>query len=222
MISSKRKGHDKVKKISILIIIVIIVALFIKFCVPSGVYMTTDVKDYNKSKEHPIYSSLFLPELDPSLDVVSFYHYNYYYEVEDIYLEIKFQEIDKMEEYIKTLKDQCKQAIDPEVKQPPYGWLIEETNPYDSKYIDFICLYLKGYTSNNETRSGYSIEINEKNTVITGAFSSITYSYEDLTVIQTDMHGFFRSTVHKYIPQYFIRFNIPLTTNYERMWRWTE
>ena len=104
---------------------------------------------------------------------------------------------------------------------PIGGRVAEEINPYNFKYIDIVYLY-----SPTSTRGfsfhGYEMLYTDYGDVdFLANFCAISYSYEELTVIQTDAvfsvlfdKG---SESEEKKPKYFERFNIPLEPEHSRM-----
>ena len=60
------------------------------------------------------------------------------------------------------------------------------------------------------------MDTERENTKYGGNFAIISYSYEELTIIQTYSNSSYLEGIDEYIPKYFLRFDIPLTEKLER------
>lgn len=199
------------KKIWFAILSLILVLATLISCGNSGELYTEDINNYGSDKYHRR-SSFFLPELPTNADVVFFSSYNYYNEIFDQYLELKFNTKEEMHEYISSILDYDLASFSKENREEPaIGWVVEETNPYNSSYTDLISTSMTSGTYGDvDVRwVGYKIRTtgNER---IEANLSIVSYSDEELTVIQSYLYGI------NYTFKYFTRFNIPLDENHER------
>ena len=215
-----REGDRMVKKILrffVLIVFcaVIVFALYKILTAENHFWHTENVEDYNTT-EYPIYEPIFLEELPKTAHAVTFCHSDYWYEVKDIFLELKFDTEDDMRKYLTDLKIKCLKDLE-DIKPPSnVEWLFEQQNPYDESFTDVFCaLYVTATSS--ESITGYRITLDDQDKMYDCNFGIISYSYEKLTVIQSYIRGNIRESLYDYIPKYFLRFNVPLDENYERV-----
>ena len=200
------------KKPLITILSIFLVLATLVSCGNKGELYTEDISDYN-SDQHHRRSSFFLPELPTNADVVFFSSYNYYNEIFDQYLELKFNTKEEMHEYISSILDYDLASFSKENREEPaIGWVVEETNPYNSSYTDLISTSMTSGTFGDVDIRwvGYKISITGKEH-IEANLSIVSYSDEELTVIQSYLYGY------DYTFSYFTRFNIPLDKNHERI-----
>lgn len=211
----------------ILILVIILLALciytfFARFTLSDiGIRFTNNIDDYGADRYH-LAAGIYLEEIPANAEVIRFSNYDCWNEVTDIYLELKFRSTDEMEHYLSDLRANCLNLL-PNAAPPQNGsWFIKEQNPYTESYYDeFFVLYHT--LENGKNYVGYSVEKNKNNTFDYSChFALISYSFEELTVIQTYVSGRFQDTVHNYTPQYFIRFNVPTNDTYTRMHYWNE
>lgn len=213
----------KNKKRNLIIIFSIVSAIALIFVVwgvivaKNDIRYTEDINDYNSGKYKFFDSDIFLEEIPSDLEVVDFSYYSYVNENKrDIYLEVKFDTVDKLEAYLSTIKQM---AIDnnpiSSVSFENGTCFFEEQNPYNKSYIDIFYSFPFA-NKNNVDYVGYSVDTERENTEYGGCFSIISYSYEELTIVQTYSSGCYLENVDEYIPKYFRRFDIPLTQNHER------
>ena len=176
------------------------------------VYFTENVADYN-SKQYPLASEVFMPEIPTSANVISFAYYKYWGEAKDIYLELEFSTKEEMETYLSNLKKHGLQS-----SQTSNGWFVTEPNPYDPSFTDLFCTVFT-ITEGEQTYTGYSVDPTKESNTITYKcnFAVISYSYEKLIVIQSRVSGFYRHNIHNYTPQYFLRFDVPLDKKHARI-----
>ena len=198
------------KKIWFAILSLLLILSTLVSCSNSGERYTEDINDYN-SEQHHLHSSFFLPELPSNAEIVYFSSYFYYYEIFDQYLELKFNTEEEMHEYISSILDYDSSFFTKDNKQEPaVGWVVEETNPYNSSYTDLISTTLtSGYAGDSVRWVGYKIRTTGS-VRINANLSIVSYSDEELTVIQSYLYG------TNYTFKYFTRFNIPLDENHER------
>lgn len=194
--------------IILLAVIVVIILIMILNKSPYPLY-TEKAEDYN-SELYPIDESLFLENIPIEAEVISYSYYNYWEEDQDIYLELKFQDRSDMEKYIEQLIS-CviKQIEQKGWEKDANGWFIERTNPYQESYTDLFCTLYRSYR-NDYSYTGYEIAHYENSGIIYSCnYGLISYSYEELTVIQTSCCGSIYKSGQEYTPKYFARFNVP-------------
>ena len=195
--------------IPIVCILVLIVCLTFS---ESGETYTNDINDYCSDK-YPVYSPLFLDELPSNARVVAFHYYADYGDEQDIYLELKFSDLDDMEFYISKIKTNIVENSKDTYFESNGDFFLEEKNPYNMNYTDLFCSS-EYVLTNDKCFSGYEIEYLQKERFIHSFYALISYSLEELTVIQTCSGGSFFT--ERYIPKYFERFDIPLNNEMER------
>ncbi|MBR4864349.1 MAG: hypothetical protein IKU07_07225, partial [Oscillospiraceae bacterium] len=170
--------------------------------------------DYN-ANGYKVSLCVFPAEIPSNAQVVAFSYYNYWQEVHDVYLELKFDSLSEMESYLSAVKTACTQRCE-DYKSPLDGeWFIEEQNIYNEKYTESFCV-LYNISKGEERYTGYIIESNSIGTVLNCNFGVISYSVNELTVIHTNVTGRFQQNIHNHIPKYFERFNIPLDDKHKR------
>ena len=209
------------KKKNIIVFILIVFACLLTFVVYKiatvDYYLlyTEDIKNYN-SEKYSIPSTIFPDEIPSNVQVVSFSYYNYWHEAEDIYLELKFNSTEEMEDYLSVLKSQCITVCKKYNSFKDENLFASEKNIYNESFVDLFCLIY--YSSDqNKSFTGYVIENNEDIIRYKCDFGLISYSYDDLTVIHSLVQGWYLNKKHNYIPKYFVRFDIPLDTNHKRL-----
>ncbi len=193
--------------IILLAVIVVIILIMILNKSPYPLY-TEKAEDYN-SELYPINAPIFLENIPIEAEIISYSYYNYWEEDRDTYLELKFQDRSDMEKYIEQL-------ISCVIKREQKGsgkdaneCFVERTNPYQESYTDLFCTSYKSYVS-DYCYTGYEIEHYENSGIIYSCnYGLISYSYEDLIVIQTSCQGSIVKSVQEYTPKYFVRFNVP-------------
>lgn len=213
--------NKKKKRITVFILIVLACLLaFAVYKIATVEYYllyTEDINDYY-SEKYSIPSTIFPSQIPSNAQVVSFSYYNYWHKAEDVYLELKFNSTEEMEDYLSVLKSQCITVCknNPLLKED--NLFASEKNPYNEAFTDLFCL-IYFTSSQNKDYTGYRIEKNEEEEIILYEcnFGFISYSYDELTVIHSRVRGWYVNTVHNYIPKYFVRFDIPLDTNHERL-----
>ena len=195
--------------ISIFILLVIICKVALT---KEEIYYTDDIINYH-TESYPL-PPLFLEEIPSNAQVVSFSYYNYWHEQFDYYLELTFDTSEEMESYILQLKNYYSEKLSHIDYWPQQGKIIVDTNPYDSDYTDmFYTIY--GTSSSETNRTGYGIKQIGKKLKYECCFGVISYSLEDLTVIQS-YTSFWTVTTFEHIPKYFTRFNIPNDREFEK------
>ena len=136
-------------------------------------------------------------------------------------MELKFRTEAELKEYINSLKTHSESYLMNAAKPSDGEWFVEVQNPYDPNYVELVLLAHSSW-QNDKHFVGYSIEkkdsINSehKYTQYVCNYSIISYSLEDLTVIQSSTQGYFEYFEEAYVPKYFRRFNIPTDEELER------
>lgn len=102
--------------------------------VETHVFYTENAEDYNTDK-YPITEPIFLSEIPENASVVRFSYYDYWYEVLDIYLELKFNTADEMKQYLSELELKCQRDLSKFDNTMSKGaWFSTEDNPYMQGY----------------------------------------------------------------------------------------
>lgn len=189
-------------------------------CDDYGVIYTESIEDYN-TEEYPVKSTVFLETIPDSATVISFSYYDYWHESHEIYIELKFSAESELKEYINSIKDHAESYLINATKPSNGEWFAEVESPYDSNYVELISLSHSTW-QNDKRFVGYSIEKRDSvehsgyYTQYVCNYQIISYSLEDLTVIQSSTQGYFEYFEEAYVPKYFRRFNIPTDKELER------
>ena len=186
-------------------------------CDDYGVLYTESIEDYNTEK-YSVRKSFYLDSIPENATVVSFSYYEYWNESSDVYLELRFSTVQELERYICSIKDHVKSSLSTKPTQPlDNEWFLEVDNPYNEKYADLFC---RSYNSSSAEGdfTGYSIKIKPNYTLYRCNYGIVSYSLEELTVIQSSAVGSFEYFEEAYVPKYFRRFNIPTDQEFERIY----
>lgn len=204
------------KRLTSVLLVLVFVFAFFTSCHKRDVFYTENIHDY-RSEQYPIASTFFLPELPNNATVVCFSNYSYWHELFDVYLELKFNTKEEMDEYVLSVvnNDLNAQSKD-KLAEPVNGWIIQEQNPYNNSYIDLISTELTSGTI-DERWVGYRIDRSNDKNLVSANLSIISYSYQDLTVIQSYMYGIYNIDVNDYVFKYFTRFNISTNEDHKRI-----
>lgn len=218
---------SKIKSIIILIIILLIVAVtifasiklmnFIDNFINSfddSVIHSDNISEYNSGdyKRNISWSPVFLDTIPENAQVIDYEYYDWYRENIDVYLELKFETQEELENYLDTLiqnaeeKSMKNKGIEREL-------FLTKQNPYDYKYTDLICTAYASYSGALGNHVDFSIEYENGKTLLDIYHHIISYSVEELTVIQNLCH--WSDYMYSYTPKYITRFNIPTNENYE-------
>lgn len=196
-------------KTCLIVIVFTLLCGILSSCTDYTIY-TQDISQYN-SKDFPIDQTFFLKEIPSNADAIAFSYYDYWEEDFDLYLELKFKNQQELEDYLTELKNYVINSFESRDIERLFREVI---NPYDSSYTDlFIMAYIT--MQGDKMFTGYEIKVSDNSKLFSCNFGVISYSLDDLTVIQSATSGSFEN-VNKYIPKYFERFNVPLNENYER------
>ena len=175
-----------------------------------GVRYTDSVDDYNRG-DYYFYNSFYLSSIPENATVVSFSYYRHVHEnASDVYLELRFSTIEELEAHLDAISNHTKTVLASSHTQPYDGeWFFEVANPYDENYVDAFCWDYNGWIDGEKNYTGYSIERKNDHAIYNCDYGIVSYSVEDLTVIQARAHGRFEPYEEGYTPKYFKRFNIP-------------
>lgn len=211
---TKNKRETTLIIIGAIVLVASIIILW--FMKPKGVLVTENIEDYNTA-DYPVWESVFMETLPEKAEVVRYAYYDYWHEVRDRYLELKFETIEDLNSYLLELKEYTRVKTNPDSPfMQKNDLFIEETNPYNNLYTDLLCTY-NSYTQNHIGKTGYKILFEDDETRFRCSFGIISYSYEELTIIQSVCSGLFRDIIHDYTPEYFKRFNVPTDKELERL-----
>jgi len=202
-----KKEREEMKKLFSAILIAVLVLFNFASC-DDGVRYTDSVDDYNKG-EYNLYKTFYLSSIPENATVVSFSYYRHVHEnASDVYLELRFSTIEELEAHLDAISNHTKTVLANSHTQPYDGeWFFEVANPYDEKYVDAFCWDYNGWIDGEKNYTGYSIEQKDNYVRYKCDYGIVSYSLEDLTVIQTNARGWFSRG--NYTPRYFKRFNIP-------------
>ena len=202
------------KKFSKIFIMICLISFFI--CIVTSCYSerfyTENIEDYN-TPEYPLASPMFLEEIPTNAEVVSFSYFDYWRQYHEHYLELKFENVSDLLQYIELLKERPSEFYSD--SEPPlgYGWFFETTNPYNPSYTELFCTKYQTW-SNDDRFTGYTFKDEGEYSYYHSNYGIISYSVSDLIVIQTCSQGGHFS--NDYIPKYFERFNVPMDETHER------
>ena len=180
-----------------------------------SVRYTDDIKKYN-TQEYLAPKTVFPTKIPSSAMVVSYSHFSFWNEAEDIYLELKFKSAKEMESYLTDLRRACT-TICKKNKSDENVFFIETDNIYNKSYKGLFCTIYRS-SQYEIDYTGYKIVKEDADVMRYQCnFGLISYSVEQLTVIHTYVYGWYRSNVHEHIPQYFKRFNVPTQEDHNRV-----
>ncbi|MBE6801375.1 MAG: hypothetical protein E7530_00640 [Ruminococcaceae bacterium] len=205
------------RKKLIIIFLLLVLCLGLFFVITNSenkdVYFTSDVNSYN-SELCPVPQNVFPKAIPSNAQVVTFGYFNYWHEAKDIYLEIKFDSKEDMEKYLSEIKTTCELKCNNSNQKKCFFY---DENIYNHLYKDLFCMdYVtsEGY----KDFTGYRFIKKDTNSMIYKCnFGLISYSFEELIVIHTYVYGWYINDVHKHIPKYFERFDVPLNQEHQRI-----
>ena len=179
----------------------------------------TDIESYDDlglSSPSSFYS-IYL-DLPSDAEVLNFSYYkNSLFNHSDIYLELKFQDVESIERYLNEiilkLEERNQEKVAPCYAKDGKHYH-SEPNPYNSSYTDIFSLD-KAMWSAGVNFVGYRYEPGDINNYHT-YYEIISYSMEDLIIIQTASDGFFGTAKNEHLPKYLEHFNMPLSKPVER------
>jgi len=202
-------------KISRIVIVfsLLIAMLLMSSCYDYPIY-TDDIVLYSQTISNNNFYKTNLPE---SAEIVNFSHYNNWNEDLDTFLELSFR---SEEDLIECLKVLAPSKFDPngEGGYKQSELFLEMPNPYNSSYTDLVNLFYLSSNANT-TYTGYSVRVS-KIMFLRCNFGVISYSLEELKIIQSSMQGSFSFgdtfDSENYTPKYFEYFNIPINEHTEK------
>ena len=204
-------------KIGLAVLIIVFLGigafLFLIIITPTHVFYTEDISDYNQ--EGYLLSKVIFPEAIPdNAQVVSFAYYDYWYELQDCYLELKFETVEDMELYLSERIEASSSVLENTSSTEPY--YVEVQNPYNASFSEYI--YLNNITFKGDlSYTGYEIDKLEEDFYYSCNFGIISFSHETLTVIHTKTCGGFLIGDDRYVPKYFKRFQVPHDQESQRL-----
>ena len=205
--------------IALFALIMVLIPVFVEMSYPLEHYYTTSKEEYfsKKCDMSPADKTIFLEELPDNATVVDFSYYKHFFEDRDIYLELRFSNVTDLENYVKSLKSRAENYI---ADTKGFYFYKELENPYNSTYKDIFCSGKYFYTRDPiERYIGYE-PLGEAGSYVYCILPVISYSVEELTVIQSytigsfNVDNGFNNTGH--LPKYFERFQIDLSIDQER------
>lgn len=194
-------------------------ALFFSTIGPNGCSYTEDIANYGKyDKEYVI--PYFPQEITEDMTVVQFAYFYKYRDIDqvDIYLEVKFEDRETMDTYLTKAKNSlCEEGN------------ITYQNPYDPKYTDIIPKRAVLYSSQNGVLASYiDFDGSEDYKYVDVVYRSVTYSYDDLTVIYnytdigSDIEVGNSPDNGKYYPKFLERFDVEWSPDNTFMYEYVE
>ena len=185
-------------------------------CSAENVLYTDNSDNYN-TDAYPIGKWIFISEIPDYAEVKNFVYYDYWHEVQDIYLELIFKSEEDMKQYVSLVIEHFTNCFNNNNHPKPIqGLYIEEQNPYDTSYTDII-FTVPNVAYSNGWYVGYKIDHFEDNVKVESCVSIISYSYDKLTVIQASMDGFYDLSHPDYTFKYYTKFNILSNEDHERI-----
>ena len=191
-----------------------------------AITVTEDIADYN-SAEYPLESfDVFLDEIPDEANVISYHYRKIYRSYYDICLETRFDTTEQIDSYILKIKEKFlnNHSENPIVQRN--GWAIIEENPHDSEYIDVFLTYTeKDKMDYFAISSAVGFKYKSVVPYFSGSYQLISYSYEKLIVRQFCTYDTIQYYLDSdetaqnslYTPQYFLKFDVPLDKDVERI-----
>ena len=187
-------------------------------------YHTEDVADFNKG----IYSlegyACFNYGVPAEAEVISFYYHEENYNcVFDISWEMKFETVEDLKLFVEHIKSTAREKYETDLRDPKNELIHEEQNPYDPDFIDLFVpdVALNGY-KNKERHDHLSRFVGKKAYSMDVDIACFSYSYNDLTVIAFSSYNPISHSADpsfRMLPRYLIYFNVPLTEEYQRVFK---
>ncbi len=191
--------------------IVLLIMLCVVSCSSKEETYEKDISEYN-TEQYPLPKYLFFKELPDYVRVESFVYCELNEGIDfDYYLELKFNSAEELDKYLSDLLAYCKEYLIR--KRIPTGckeWFIEEQNPYNSSYTDLFCLGCVLESRYNWNYLGYRYDIMGNTPSSSANYAVISYSFDELTVIQTQCRYQYYDQMQTYVPRYFKKFDIPI------------
>lgn len=207
------------KKNVLIIFILIIVFVFSIINViktdESGVLFSDNIDDYD-SEEYFIPKTVFPNIIPPNAQVVLFTYFDYWNEVRDVYLELKFNTSDEMEDYLMNVKLDCVSNCKNIKPDKIDNIFIKAQNVYNSSFEEVFCT-LYSTLQGDDDYTGYKIVEDDGKFRYECNFGLTAYSFDELTVIHTYVYGWYKNDIHNHIPIYFKRFDVPLNESNQRV-----
>ena len=200
------------KKTVIIFVLLGVVSICIEIICIGILFLQNDdnIRFTNKIEDYQ-YSGLLPAEIPANADVISYSDIDFWHEARDVYLELKFQTKEELEQYLADLE-----IVFDTANISNGNSAIKTENIYDPSYTEIFdpqCATWKG----NDRYTGYEIYTEDQVVYYDCNFSAVSYSFDDLTVVYTYVYGLFRSGYHDYIPRYFTRFSVPLVGEHQRI-----
>ena len=173
---------------------------------PNGCSYTEDIANYADFGEEAKLPPHFPDEITDDMNVLKYAYYYKYIDITqyDIYLEVKFADKETMKSYLDTAKAEFSEK-----------GVEEYMNPYNSNYTDVIAY--EYWSWKNEWilhQNNVWFNDDEEYKYVEFEYSSITYSYDDLTIIFTytdvgnDTEIGDNPNAAEYYPKFLERFNV--------------
>lgn len=187
-------------------------------------YHTEDVADFNKG----IYSlegyACFNYGVPAEAEVISFYYHKENYNcVFDVSWEMKFETVEDLKLFVEHIKSTAREKYETDLSDPKNELIHEEQNPYDPDFIDLFVpdVSLNGY-KNKERHDHLSRFVGKKAYSMDVDIACFSYSYNDLTVVAFSSYNPISHSADpsfRMLPRYLIYFNVPLTEEYQRVFK---
>ena len=167
-----------------------------------------------------------MDEIPDEANVISYHYRKKYRSYYDIFLETRFDTTEQIDSYILKIKEKFlnNHSENPIVQRN--GWAIIEENPHDSEYTDVFLTYTeKDKMDYFAISSAVGFKYRSVAPYFSGSYQLISYSYEKLIVRQFctyDSIFYYRDRDEAeqnalYTPQYFLKFDVPLDKDVERI-----
>lgn len=163
----------------------------------NGCDYTEDIANYERFGSNIGY---FPEEITDDFEVVdySYYHTSVDTDHTEIYLEVRFDNRDVMEQYLTSSIS----AFD------KYG-VQEYQNPFNPTYTDVIADTIVMERGSRETFSAYiDCDAYQKHRYVDANYRAISYSYEDLSIIYVYLYMGSDVSIEHYYPKYLRRFDV--------------
>ena len=172
---------------------------------PNGCSYTEDINNYGKYDKN--YNINYFPEsITDDMTVVKFSYFYKYIDTyqDDIYLEVTFENREIMDEYLTKAKNSFSEK----------GYLTYQ-NPYNPKYTDIIeKTWVISSNEDGDLAASINFEGDEDYRYVDMVYKSITYSYDELTIIYnytsigSDIEVGNNPDEGEYYPKYLERFGV--------------
>ena len=144
---------------------------------PNGCSYTEDIENYGDYGEEAKLPSHFPDEITDDMTVVKYAYYYKYIDIDqfDIYLEVKFKDSETMKKYLDRAKSEFSEKGVEEYK-----------NPYNENYTDVIAYWYWSWSDEWKlNHNSVWFNDNEEYKYVEFEYNTITYSYDELTIIFT-------------------------------------